>query len=127
MKTSILSLLLFLSFGSASATEWEIDPWRTFDEAYDALEIQEGDTVKFLFGAFHDVYKFRNKGAFENCDFTRADKVCDRGASPCVISDLDDDGKFHFFGCSIGTHCSNGNMKLEIIVSKDESDSDSGD
>jgi plastocyanin len=66
MKTSILSLLLFLAFGSASA----IDIAWSFNQAgYPALEIQEGDTVTFSWTGRHNVYKFRNKGAFDHCDF----------------------------------------------------------
>jgi plastocyanin len=126
MKISIVSLLLFLALGSASA----IDVIWTFKPAgYPPLEIQEGDTVTFIWTGSHNVYKFHNKVDFENCDFTKADFVCD--ASPCpLIEDLH--GKFHFFGCERGdggafSHCarSDRNMKLQIIVPDD--DSDSGD
>jgi hypothetical protein len=129
MNTSILSLLLFLVFGSASA----IDIAWSFNQAgYPALEIQEGDTVTFSWQDARMCISFAIRALLITAIFTKADLVCD--TSPCEISDLDDDGKFHFFGCSIGrigspTHCSNpaGNMKLEVIVTKDESDSDSGD
>nr|1JER_A Chain A, Cucumber Stellacyanin [Cucumis sativus] len=72
-----------------------------------------GDSLQFNFPAnAHNVHEMETKQSFDACNFVNSDNDVER-TSP-VIERLDELG-MHYFVCTVGTHCSNG-QKLSINV-----------
>lgn len=81
---------------------------------YDPLIISAADEIIFTYGEAHNVYKFDNEAAYNDCDFARASLF---GASS--------DGQYRFapgipgifrFGCAMGSHCASMGQKIAITV-----------
>ena len=78
--------------------------------------MSDGDEVQFLWEGDHNVYRMKDKTAFDACDFvgsTPIGKAFDTSGVRQVISS--GDGMIHYFACKVGSHCSVG-QKLAIII-----------
>ena len=80
------------------------------------LSVSDGDEVEFLWEGDHNVYRMKDKTAFDACDFvasTPIGKAFDTSGVRQVISS--GEGMIHYFACKVGSHCSGG-QKLAITI-----------
>ena len=127
MKFTISFAILLLTLSSTcflAAAKTEDDPIDWNFGLYDSLpenpiHIKGGD-VSFVFGSgpTHNVYEFRSKKAYQDCDFEGSTEVIgDKpGAGGQTFTVSPSNGK-HYYGCKIGRHCLNGGMKIAVVVS----------
>jgi plastocyanin len=87
----------------------------TFGTAQTPLSVAPGDTVTFQFASGHNVEEFPDATAYGACDFASATLLSAGNTGPYVWTAPDTAG-VHHFGCSVGTHCATGNMKIEVTV-----------
>ena len=78
----------------------------------DILGAPVGDTITFTYATGHNVQQFPDQVSFGGCDFTSATLL--QGTGPLVVA-LSSAGTF-YYGCSVGFHCANGGMSLEVSV-----------
>lgn len=92
-------------------------PWVFAADPYIDLEVRSGDTIIFEYGSGHDVRKFENKDAYDQCDFDGR-LISEAGVFTGPTSFLveDDAGSVIYVGCSFDGHCEFGNQKLVIYV-----------
>lgn len=95
---------------AAAAADYQIQ-W-TQGPSYPDLAILVGDTVTFTFSSSHNVYEFPDQQAFNACNFTLSDEI---GSSGPLTVPFPEAGT-RFFGCEVGSHCSSGNMKIQVIA-----------
>ena len=78
------------------------------------VEIKPGasgqGSVMFEWIGAHNVWRFRDKDAFETCDFGRAKQLTTR---PSFI--FTSNPGIYYFGCSVYGHCGSG-QKLELVI-----------
>ena len=67
-------------------------------------------SVVFKWTGMHNVWLFKDKAAFDSCDFARADGLSDD--SGYVFTSRADT---YYFACSIYGHCANG-QKLQLDI-----------
>jgi len=86
---------------------------------YPDLKVKAGDTILFQYDTGHNVRKFQNEKAYDNCEFngrwlSEVDSV--DGPFEYVVSE--DPGSTIYVGCSVDDHCGpdGGNQKLAIHV-----------
>ena len=74
-----------------------------------------GTDVVFKWTSVHDVYKFPNKAAYYNCDFSQASKLA--GTDLTTYTYKSTSAGIVYFSCSVysGAHCKN-NQKLMLEV-----------
>ncbi len=110
---SVIALAaLSLTTVNAGATDFPIT-W-IFGGSYPDLNIEENDTVTWMYTTSHNVWEFPDQAAFDTCDFSAATMVGDNGDSPLTIPFT---AGTRFFGCAVGGHCLSGGMKMKVITS----------
>jgi len=88
-------------------------PWVWSNSPYDTVTIARGDRVFFDYGGGHDVSKFSDQTAYNNCDFSTATEW--KGDPGPYTHTFNEPGTF-YIGCTLTYHCANGNMKVIIVV-----------
>jgi len=90
-----------------------VDKWDV-DQSFDNMTLSAGDTLAFDYnGTDHDVQRFTDQTAYDNCDFSGATMECSE-SGPCTIK-IGGEGE-EYFGCSKADHCQNGNQKMAVTV-----------
>merc|ERR1712088_580867 len=108
MKAFILLTIIAL----AVAQEGKILEWTITGEAFEVC-IRPKETLTFAWeGPFHNVEKVDAEG-YENCNgFDNTDGV----EGPYIFSNRNE-GTYYFV-CGVGGHCSGGNQKAKVTVSR---------
>ena len=75
--------------------------------------ISLGDEVMFIWSGMHNVYKFSDKAAFDDCDFSQAILLAPKTEDTYRYK-ANQVGKV-YFSCEIPGHCEFG-QKLELTV-----------
>ncbi len=75
-----------------------------------------GDTLTFEFSGGHDVWEFPDEASYNDCDFDSATFL---GSSTFTVT-FDTEG-IRYFGCSVGSHCDNSDMKVRVTTMADTS------
>jgi len=86
--------------------------WST-GSGYASTSVSAGEPVTFTYTSSHDVWKFDDSAAYEACDFRRATQIADRGDSPFTLNAPAGNS---YYGCDVGSHCSSGNQKIELVA-----------
>jgi hypothetical protein len=108
---------VYISNSTGSAPKTTTVTWEESDEPYADIEVQLGDTVDFDYTTFHNVRKFRNMDAFDQCEFSgRWISEEDSLDGPTSFLIEEKAGSTIYVGCSVDDHCDSGNMKLAIHV-----------
>jgi len=94
-----------------SAMAQEIS-WST-GSGYASTSVSEGEEVTFVYSSSHDVWQFDDFNAYQACDFGRATQIADRGDSPFTLAAPAGNS---YYGCDVGSHCSSGNQKIELVA-----------
>merc|ERR1719424_1221248 len=109
-----------------------LDPSVNRPNGMDTIYVALDQTLEFTFSQHHDLKQFTNKQRFDSCDFdsavelasghdqdcpTDSDFDCIAQATPFVLRASDLGVGTHYFGCSVGDHCVNG-QKVSIVVSR---------
>jgi hypothetical protein len=89
-----------------------VDAGWGFGTGSTVLHVVQGSTVTFGNLGLHNVNQFPNETAFTNCDFTDLTPLATSGTYEFHADTLGD----FYFGCSVGTHCANNNVKKHVIV-----------
>ena len=89
----------------------QIISWAT-GSGYASTSVDEGEEVTFVFSTGHDLWQFADFAAYEACDFSRATQLADREDSPYTVVAPAGNS---YYGCSVGSHCSGGNQKIELV------------
>eukprot|EP00957_Ditylum_brightwellii_P194354 14801943-Ditylum_brightwellii.AAC.1 len=80
------------------------------------VTIDEGNSVTFNWASgFHNVLKFTSLSEFQGCDFSSDNNVASVSPSGSETVTFGKSGNY-YYGYSIGTHCTNGGMKVHIEV-----------
>lgn len=87
--------------------------WST-GSGYASTAVSVGEDVTFVYSSSHDVWQFDDFTAYEACDFGRATQLAGRSDSPFTISAPAGNS---YYGCSVGSHCTRGNQKIELVAS----------
>ena len=85
-------------------------------EKHQTLWVSDGDEVEFLWEGNHNVYRLKDKTAFDACKFVGSTPIArafDTSGVRQVISS--GDGMIHYFACRVGSHCSDG-QKLAVTI-----------
>ena len=69
-----------------------------------------GDSMRFEWSGYHNVYQMADEAAFNNCDFSGATNLGDSSPVEITITELP-----AYFACSVGSHCANG-QKLAVTA-----------
>jgi hypothetical protein len=85
--------------------------WST-GSGYASTSASVGEDITFTYTSSHDVWQFDDFAAYEACDFRRATQVAGRGDSPYTVQAAAGNS---YYGCDVGSHCSSGNQKIEIV------------
>ena len=75
--------------------------------------VSVGDEVMFIWSGMHNVWRFSNRKAFDDCDFSQAVELAPKTENKFRYT-AKDIGKF-YFSCEIPGHCDLG-QKLELLV-----------
>ena len=113
LKSLWMLAILVGSFGFASkslAVDHQVT-WM-FGTTQAPIAATVGDTITFTYAVGHTVEQFADQASFSACDFTSATFL--QGAGPAVV-ELSSAGTF-YYGCSVGLHCANGGMSVEVSV-----------
>jgi len=86
--------------------------WST-GSGYASTSVDVGEPVTFVYSTSHDVWQFNDFSAYEACDFGRATQLADRGDSPFTVNAPAGNS---YYGCDVGSHCINGNQKIELVA-----------
>ena len=65
----------------------------------------------FKWKGYHNVFKFKDKTAFDNCDFSGAENLGDKSGVKFTTKKAGT----YYFGCEVGAHCKYG-QKLAVKV-----------
>jgi plastocyanin len=113
LKSLWVLAILVGSFGIASKSLAVDHPvtWM-FGTPQAPIAATVGDTITFTYAVGHTVEQFADQPTFSACDFSSATFL--QGTGPAVVA-LSSAGTF-YYGCSVGFHCANGAMSLEVSV-----------
>jgi len=91
--------------------------WEVSDEPYPDLDVNPGDMIFFNYTSNHNVRRFQNEEAHDNCEFSGR-WISPEGEldGPTSFVVAEEEGETIYVGCSVEDHCENGNMKLVINV-----------
>ena len=67
-------------------------------------------SVTFEWIGYHNVWQFKDKAAFDSCDFDKAKEMAFRSGYVFLSS-----RGTYYFGCSVYGHCSAG-QKLQLVI-----------
>ncbi len=98
-------------------------PWSNDGVAKKKTVSSDKLPVTLTWTGSHNVMKFVDKTAHDNCDFTGATEICPQlSDSTCELTGLSE-GNTYYYGCSVygGGHCTGGQQKLTLTVSKPSS------
>lgn len=122
----LLSLILHLANASCDPVSWTFGVGGTTE-----CEVEVGEALTFQWGGgTHNVVRFPNEKKYEDCDFSdgeglilvdrrrNGDEICGGGDSICEEEISFQAQGTWFVGCSVGSHCAGGNMKLKVTVVK---------
>jgi plastocyanin len=110
---TVMCLLLCLRARTAGAKEILIDNW-VLSVTFDEQEATVGDTVRFEWSGYHDVYEFESPSAAMACDFSNALEIGISSPATYIFRE-NDIGKDLWFGCWVPSHCELG-MVIKFTV-----------
>ena len=101
-----------LFVASVAAHNEQTISWAT-GSGYASTSVSVGEPVTFVYSSSHDVWQFDDFAAYEACDFGRATNLAGRSDSPFTINAPAGNS---YYGCDVGSHCSSGNQKIELVA-----------
>jgi hypothetical protein len=93
-----LALLSTLSYADELTIDWN---GQFGNDGSKDLGTSVGDTVKFTWKGYHNVFKMASKAAYDSCDFKGATNL---GSASPVTEHLTEAG-VTYYACQIGSHC----------------------
>jgi hypothetical protein len=76
---------------------------------YSEMAVYAGDMLNFNHNGGHNVYRFPNKAAYDQCDFSGATMLSSANA---YTYHVDVQSGELYFGCQVGNHCVTGNQRV---------------
>ena len=116
--TALLVAGWLVSVNAFEEVLWEFE--RDSSNKPGTVTIQAGDclTFKTTTGRFHNVIEFASKDSYKDCDFSGGVELQMARVEWEEYDHCPEEG-VHYFGCSIGPHCTIGNMKVKVVVTND--------
>ena len=108
---ALIGALLFVHGVMAETIEFDFNKGFSKKLADQQLTVQSGDEIEFTWTGMHNVYKMKDKAAYDACSFDGSTLLGEKSGTKTTISG----GTKHYFSCSVGLHCQNG-QKLEVTV-----------
>ena len=113
----ILALLIILGLELDPSLAVEEIDW--FVQSYAPRTVLANETLRFTWSGTHNVFQFDDETAFLDCETDDATLLCSSAVNECEV--FVGPGTF-YFGCGIGSHCSNGGQRIQINVVNDLDD-----
>ena len=108
---ALIGALLFVHGVMAATITFDFNKGFSQKLADQQLTVQSGDEIVFTWTGTHNVYKMKDKAAYDACSFDGSTLLGEQSGTKTTISG----GTKHYFSCSVGTHCKSG-QKLEVTV-----------
>merc|ERR1711937_608903 len=75
-----------------------------------------GKHLQFVWTGYHNVYKMKDKAAFDACNFASGHATQVGGStSPVTVDTKDLAAGHHYYACQVGAHCTAG-QKLDVTL-----------
>merc|ERR1712216_885882 len=108
---ALIGALLFVHGIMAATITFDFNKGLSGKLADQQLTVQSGDEIVFTWTGTHNVYKMKDKAAYDACSFDGSTLLGEQSGTKTKISG----GTKHYFSCSVGRHCQNG-QKLKVTV-----------
>ena len=107
--------LLLVGFAAAMGTPKQFDFMKGFSgKAEDqALSVPSMTDLEFTWPGNHNVYRMKDKAAYDTCKFDTATMLGDKSGTKYHIHG--NNGDVFYFACQVSTHCAQG-QKLAVTI-----------